>query len=139
MRARARWRKSPLAHFPRSSYRNLMPTATRFELCFPRLIVVAATIALSSVNPSGATAMAAEGLITLKSQYQPKDTMERLESAVSERGLTIFARIDHGAGAAQVGLPLRPTELLIFGSPKGGTPIMQSAQTAGIGAGVAGR
>ena len=76
--------------------------------------------------------MAAEGLTTVRSQYQPKETMERLEAAVSERDLTIFARIDHGAGAAQVGLPLRPTELLIFGSPKGGTPMMQSAQTAGI-------
>lgn len=75
---------------------------------------------------------AAEGLISLKSRYQPKETMERLESAVLERGLTIFARIDHGAAASNVGLPLRPTDLLIFGSPKGGTPAMQAAQTSGI-------
>jgi uncharacterized protein (DUF302 family) len=76
--------------------------------------------------------MATEGLISVKSEYQPKETMERLEAAVSKRGLTIFARVDHAAGAAQVDQPLRPTDLLIFGSPKGGTPLMQAAQTAGI-------
>ncbi|HLG84596.1 MAG TPA: DUF302 domain-containing protein [Bradyrhizobium sp.] len=76
--------------------------------------------------------MAAEGLISVKSNFGSKQTMERLEAAVSERGLTVFARIDHAAGAEQAGMPLRPTELLIFGSPKGGTPVMQSAQTAGI-------
>ena len=66
--------------------------------------------------------MAAEGLISQRSQFQPKETMERLESAVVKRGLTIFARVDHAAGAVQVGQPLRPTDLLIFGSPKGGHP-----------------
>lgn len=76
--------------------------------------------------------MAADGLISLESQYQPLETQERLEAAIAARGLTLFARIDHGAGAAQVGLPLRPTVLLVFGNPKGGTPLMQSAQTAGI-------
>jgi uncharacterized protein (DUF302 family) len=58
--------------------------------------------------------------------------MNRLEAAVKARGLTVFARIDHAAGAAGVGLPLRPTELLIFGNAKGGTPLMQSVQTIGI-------
>ena len=76
--------------------------------------------------------MAAEGLISQKSQFQPKETMERLESAVTKRGLTVFARVDHAAGAAQVDQSLRPTDLLIFGSPKGGTPLMQASQTAGI-------
>jgi len=76
--------------------------------------------------------MAAEGLISQKSHYEPKETMGRLESAVSRRGLTIFARVDHAAGAAQVGQSLRPTDLLIFGNAKGGTPVMQAAQTAGI-------
>ena len=46
--------------------------------------------------------------------------------------MTIFARIDHAAGAAAVGLPLRPTELLLFGNAKGGTPLMQAVQTIGI-------
>ena len=76
--------------------------------------------------------MAAEGLISQKSQFQPKETMERLESAVTKRGLTVFARVDHAAGAAEVNLSLRPTDLLIFGNAKGGTPLMQAGQTAGI-------
>jgi uncharacterized protein (DUF302 family) len=76
--------------------------------------------------------MAAEGLITIQSSYGPMDTMNRLEADVKAKGMTIFARIDHAEGAAEVGMSLRPTELLIFGSPKGGTPLMQSAQTIGI-------
>jgi len=76
--------------------------------------------------------MAAEGLITIQSSYGPMDTMNRLEAEVKAKGMAIFARIDHAAGAAEVGMSLRPTELLVFGSPKGGTPLMQSAQTIGI-------
>jgi uncharacterized protein (DUF302 family) len=76
--------------------------------------------------------MVADGLITLRSSYGPKDTMNRLETEVKAKGLTVFARIDHAAGAAQAGLPLPPTELLIFGNAKGGTPLMQSVQTIGI-------
>jgi hypothetical protein len=55
-----------------------------------------------------------------------------LEAAVKAKGLTVFAHVDHAAGAAAVELPLRPTELLIFGNARGGTPLMQSAQTIGI-------
>jgi uncharacterized protein (DUF302 family) len=58
--------------------------------------------------------------------------MNRLETEINAKGMTIFARIDHAAGAAKVGLPLRPTELLIFGNAKAGTPLMQSAQAVGI-------
>jgi uncharacterized protein (DUF302 family) len=76
--------------------------------------------------------MAADGLITLRSNYGPKDTMNRLETEVKVRGMTVFAHIDHAAGAAAVGLPMRPTDLLIFGNAKGGTPLMQSVQTTGI-------
>jgi len=76
--------------------------------------------------------MAAEGLITLPSRYGATKTMDRLAAAVAARGLTVFARIDHAAGAAQVGLPLGPTELLIFGNAKGGTPLMQLGRTIGI-------
>ena len=79
-----------------------------------------------------AQAMAIDGLTTLGSPYGPKDTMDRLEAAVKAKGLTVFARIDHAAGAAEVGLQLRPTTLLIFGNAKGGTPLMQAAQTIGI-------
>jgi uncharacterized protein (DUF302 family) len=80
----------------------------------------------------GVQAMAGDGLITIRSNYGPKDTMNRLETDVKAKGLTVFARIDHAAGAAEAGLSLRPTELLIFGNAKGGTPLMQSAQTVGI-------
>jgi uncharacterized protein (DUF302 family) len=76
--------------------------------------------------------MAADGLITLRSNNDPKTTTDRLESAVKTKGLTVFARIDHAAGANEVGLPLAPTELLIFGNARGGTPLMQAAQTIGI-------
>jgi uncharacterized protein (DUF302 family) len=74
----------------------------------------------------------ADGLVTLRSSRTPKDTMYKLETEVKSKGLTIFARIDHAAGAADVGLSLRPTELLIFGNAKGGTPLMQVIQTIGI-------
>ena len=80
----------------------------------------------------GVQAMAADGLITLRSGYEPRETMNRLETEVKAKGLTIFARIDHAAGAAEVGLSLRPTELLIFGNAKGGTPLMQAVQTIAI-------
>jgi len=76
--------------------------------------------------------MAEDGLTTLRSSYGPKDTMTRLEAEVKARGMTVFARIDHAAGAAGAGLPLRPTELLIFGNAKAGTPLMQTVQTTGI-------
>jgi uncharacterized protein (DUF302 family) len=76
--------------------------------------------------------MAADGLITTKSNYGQDETFTRLHSQVTAKGLTIFADIDHGAGAAAAGLPLRPTRLLIFGNAKGGTPLMQSGQTIGI-------
>ena len=75
---------------------------------------------------------AADGLIAVKSPYSAKDTMNRLEDLVKQRGLNVFARIDHAAGAFKVGKSLRPTELLIFGNPQGGTPFMECAQTAGI-------
>ena len=76
--------------------------------------------------------MASEGLVTLPSSFVAKDTMDKLEAAVKAKSLTVFARIDHAAGAAAVGMPLRPTELLIFGNARGGTPLMQAHQAAGI-------
>lgn len=76
--------------------------------------------------------MAADGLITIKSGYGPEETMNRLEAEVRSRRMTVFAHIDHAAGAAAVGLSLRPTELLIFGDARAGTPLMQSNQIAGI-------
>jgi len=73
-----------------------------------------------------------EGLTTIASNFGPKETMVRLETEIRTKGMEVFARIDHAAGAAEVGLNLRPTELIIFGNARGGTPLMQSAQTIGI-------
>ena len=79
-----------------------------------------------------APAMAVDGLHTLPSAFGQKQTMDRLEEAVKAGGMSVFARIDHAAAAAQAGLSLRPTELLIFGNAKAGTPLMQASQTIGI-------
>ncbi len=76
--------------------------------------------------------MGAPGLITLASTHGPSETVERLVAQIAAKGLTVFARVDHAAGAAEVGLALRPTELIIFGNAKGGTPLMQREQTVGI-------
>lgn len=76
--------------------------------------------------------MAIDGLTTIKSKFGPKDTMDRLTAEVTSKGMNVFARIDHAAGAASVGMPLRSTEVLIFGNAKGGTPLMQAVQTIGL-------
>jgi uncharacterized protein (DUF302 family) len=89
--------------------------------------VLAAVFAIASPGAFGA-----DGLVAVKSAHAPKETMDRLESALKQKGLTIFARIDHAAGAAKIGKSLRPTELLIFGNPQGGTPFMECSQTVGI-------
>jgi uncharacterized protein (DUF302 family) len=76
--------------------------------------------------------MAADGLIKVQSSHAPADTMERLVAEIGAKGLTVFARINHAAAAEEVGLALRPTELVIFGNAKGGTPLMQAHQEIGI-------
>jgi uncharacterized protein (DUF302 family) len=77
-------------------------------------------------------AAAADGMVAVKSPHSAKVTMDKLEAVAKEKGLNIFARIDHAAGAAKVGKTLRPTEVLVFGNPQGGTPLMECAQSAGI-------
>ncbi len=76
--------------------------------------------------------MATDGLTTLPSSFGVMQTMDRLEDLVKASGVAVFARIDHAEGAAQAGLRLRPTQLLIFGSAKVGTPLMQASQSIGI-------
>lgn len=76
--------------------------------------------------------MTVEGLVVCSSVHDPRRTMDELVAAVERRGMTVMARIDHAAAAAQAGMALRPTELLIFGNPRAGTPLMQAAQTMGI-------
>ena len=76
--------------------------------------------------------MATDGLMRFTSKVGPQETLRRLENAISARGMAIFARVDHAAGASDAHLDLRPTDLLIFGAPKAGTPLMQMDQTVGI-------
>lgn len=76
--------------------------------------------------------MEPDGLTTWVSSYGMAETMERLRSAITDHGLTVLVHIDHGAAAEQAGLSLRPTELLIFGNARSGTPLMQAAPTTGI-------
>jgi len=73
-----------------------------------------------------------KGLTTVPSSFGPSQTMDRLEAEIRASEMEVFVRIDHAAGAAEVGLPLQPTELTIFGNARGGTPLIQSVQTVGI-------
>lgn len=79
-----------------------------------------------------ATSSAADGLVEKSSPYGVAETMNRLEAAVKQRGLQVFLRLDHAAGAAKIGRTLKPAELLVFGNPQGGTPFMECAQSVGI-------
>jgi uncharacterized protein (DUF302 family) len=76
--------------------------------------------------------MEVDGLITIQSSFDPETTLQKLEAILDAKGLTVFAKVDHAAGAAQVNLPLRPTTVVMFGNAKGGTPLMQAGQTSGI-------
>jgi uncharacterized protein (DUF302 family) len=73
-----------------------------------------------------------DGLITIQSEHSVKETIDRLVSIVQSKGMTVFSRIDHADNALKQGMPLRPTELLIFGNPKAGTVLMQDKQESGI-------
>ena len=73
-----------------------------------------------------------EGLTTIQSNFGPQETMDRLEAEIKARGMGVFARINHAALAAEAGLALRPTEVILFGNPRGGTPLMQANQAIGI-------
>ncbi len=77
-------------------------------------------------------AIAADGLVAVKSPHDAKQTMAKLEEIVKQRGLNVFAKIDHAAGASKIGKTMRSTEVLIFGNPQGGTPLMECAQSVGI-------
>ncbi len=91
-----------------------------------RIFVATALLSMAYLS------QAADGLIASKSTHSAKVTMDRLEETVKQRGLMVFARVDHAAGAAKIGKTLRPTEVLIFGNPQGGTPFMECAQSVGI-------
>ena len=76
--------------------------------------------------------MSENGLITITSNHSVKETLDRLEASLRGNGVTVFARIDHAAAAASVDMTLPPTELIIFGQPQAGTPLMQAQQSIGI-------
>jgi uncharacterized protein (DUF302 family) len=81
---------------------------------------------------AGRDATPSHGLVAMKSPHTPAETMNRLEAQVKQRNLAVVARIDHAGAAQRIGQSLRPTELLIFGNPQAGTPLMQCAQAVGI-------
>ena len=89
-------------------------------------------IAFIFVIVSALSVSAQPGLINLKSSHDVKSTADRLETGLKEKGVTVFLRINHSEGARKAGAKLRPTELVIFGNPKVGTPLMQCSQTAAI-------
>ena len=72
------------------------------------------------------------GLVIIPSARSFHDTLDALSAAIDQRGVRIFARIDHAAGAAEAGLPLRPTTVVLFGAAKTGTPLLQAHQTLGL-------
>jgi uncharacterized protein (DUF302 family) len=73
-----------------------------------------------------------EGLIVTASTHGPAETLQKLIAAVTEKGFAVVAHVDHAGAATKAGMALRSTDLLIFGNPKGGTPLMQAQQTMGI-------
>ena len=77
-------------------------------------------------------ALAADGMVTVPSIYTVEETAERLESVLHEKGMTIFNRIKHSEAAAKVGIELRKTELILFGNPKVGSPLMKCQQSVAI-------
>ncbi len=91
----------------------------------PVSILMMALLAVTS-------AFAGDGMVSVESSFGVGETADRLERLVKEKGLTLFNRIDHAKGASSIGMELRPTELLIFGNPQGGTPLMKCRQSVGI-------
>lgn len=77
-------------------------------------------------------ALAANGLVNVASNHSVSATADRLEGVLREKGMTIFIRIKHSEGAQKVGVRLNPTELVVFGNPKVGAPLMQCQQTVAI-------
>jgi len=92
-----------------------------------RLLTILLTVLALSLP-----AQAADELIVKASKYSVKETVDRLTAALKDKGITPVARVDHAAAAKDVGLELKPTEVLLFGNPKLGTPLMQANQAIGI-------
>jgi len=97
-----------------------------------RMIMRKIPIVFIAIFFIASTAAAGSGVISVKSAHDVKVTADRLENILNQKGMTVFIRIDHSAGARKVGKNLRPTELVVFGNPKIGTPLMQCSQSVGI-------
>jgi uncharacterized protein (DUF302 family) len=87
---------------------------------------------LAALFVMASSAYAGNGIVSIKSPHDVKNTADRLEDILKQKGMTVFIRINHAEGAQKVGKNLRPTELIIFGNPKVGTPLMQCSQSAAI-------
>lgn len=96
------------------------------------MMLAGASVLLLSLPGIGTAQEAPEGVITVDSPHSVQDTVDRLRSTMQERGLTIVATVNHTQNAAGVDMELRPTQLIIFGNPQAGTPLMQASQTIGI-------
>lgn len=96
------------------------------------VLIAGLVLGLMGCATHGGGGAGAHGMKLLRSPHSVKVTIDRFEAAAKARGLNVFARIDHAAGAQKIGKTLRPTELLVFGNPQGGTPLMECAQTVGI-------
>jgi uncharacterized protein (DUF302 family) len=94
-----------------------------------KLVSVIVAVGMFLVPAAG---LATDGVVVKKSNYSVGETIDRLAAILGGKGLTVFARIDHEAGASKASLELRPTTVLIFGNPKLGTPLMQAAPTVAI-------
>lgn len=86
----------------------------------------------NSSKETTTTINAKKGLVTLQSNHSVKDTADKLASILESKGMTVFARVDHQKNAAGVNLELRPTQVIMFGNPKAGTPLMQCEQSVAI-------
>ena len=92
-----------------------------------KLLLIALFLVITAV-----TATASEGVINVSSAFNVKDTADRMENILTEKGMTIFKRINHAEGAGKVGIEMRETELIIFGNPKVGSPLMKCQQSVAI-------
>ena len=95
-------------------------------------IAVTSVLLASCAAMPGGQGTNVHGMIAVRSAHSAKVTMDRYEAAVKGKNMNVFARVDHAAGAQRVGKALRPTEVLIWGNPQSGTPMMECAQTVGI-------
>jgi uncharacterized protein (DUF302 family) len=118
--------------------KQLISISRFFRYCFPRssmkrlYMTAVLALSLSALPAAWAPAQPATGLVTIPSRYPVAETLDRLESELHSRGMKIFARIDFLADAHEADLEMRPTQLLIFGNPKVGTPLMRTRPSVAL-------